>query len=377
VTDQGHGIYIHTPFCREKCDYCSFYSVPLTPDDNLIPLYMERLIDEINSRVNKSEILNADTLYFGGGTPTILGDNNIARIIDHVKKKCRLSDDCEITIEMNPDHLAMDNLRSLADAGVNRIVLGLQTMQGRLRKIIGRKGKLCSAADLDFFFSEAGFSRSIDIIAGLPGQTWQELLVDLEAVSSRRPEHISLYLLSVEHDTPLSDRFKPDEFFEESQVQLWRNAIGYLKSAGYEHYEISSFSLPGRESRHNVKYWTFQPYSGFGPGAHSFAQGSRFSNDMSIDEYTSGKEFYYRYDKRSGSDIIVEYLLTSLRLLRGFKTDHFREITGISLPEELKARVNKMESRGLMKFNDESLRVTDEGIYFFDSIIYELTEPFL
>jgi len=377
VTDQKHGIYIHTPFCREKCDYCSFYSVPAKPYDRRIPLYVEKLIDEVNSRVKKSEILNADTLYFGGGTPSILGVDNIALIIDHIKERFRFSADCEITIEMNPDHLTKENLRGFAAAGVNRIVLGVQTMQGGLRRVIGRKGKLCSPADLDLFFSEGDFSRSVDIMGGLPGQTRQELLRDLKEVTSRRPDHISFYLLSVEDGTPLAERFKPDESFDENQIRLWRCGIDYLKEAGYSHYEISNFSIPGSESRHNMKYWTFQPYAGFGPGAHSFIEGSRFFNDMSAEEYIKCNQFNYKYDDRSDKDVVVEYLMTSLRLLRGFKPEHFKKVTGVSIPEELMIRFNGLQRRGLMESNDDFIRITDAGLEVFDSIIYEVTEPFL
>lgn len=377
VTDRNHGIYIHTPFCREKCDYCSFYSVPVKPGDRRIPLYVERLIAEVNNSADKTGIINADTLYFGGGTPSILGVDNIARIINHIKQRFLLSADCEITIEINPDHLTKDNLRGFAAAGVNRIVLGVQTMQVSLRKIIGRKGKLCSTADLDLFFSEGDFSRSIDIMGGLPGQTRHELLEDLEEVTSRRPDHISFYLLSVEEGTPLADRFNPDESFDERQLELWRDGIDFLKERGYIHYEISNFSLPGSESRHNMKYWSFQPYAGFGPGAHSFIEGKRFSNDMSSDEYISRTKFFYKHDDRSDKDVIVEYLMTSLRLLRGFKPEHFKGVTGVSIPGELEIRFKGLQSRGLLDFNNDYIRVTDKGLDVFDSIIYEVTEPFL
>jgi len=377
VTERNHGIYIHTPFCREKCDYCSFYSIAAKAYDRKIPLYVERLIDEVNSRAERGGILNADTLYFGGGTPSILGADNIARIIYHIKQRFRFSAGCEITMEMNPDHLTKENLRGFAAAGVNRIVLGLQTMQRSLRKTIGRKGKLCSAEDLDLFFSEGDFSRSVDIMGGLPGQSRQELLEDLREVTSHRPDHISFYLLSVEEGTPLAERFQPDESFDEGQLKLWRDGIDYLKERGYAHYEISNFSLPGSESRHNMKYWTFQPYIGFGPGAHSFIEGSRFSNDMSAEEYIKGNQFNYKYDDRSDNDVIVEYLMTSLRLLRGFKPEHFKGVTGISIPGELEIRFKGLQGRGLMELKNDYIRITDTGLDVFDSIIYEVTEPFL
>lgn len=377
MTDKNSGIYIHTPFCREKCDYCSFYSVPVKPGDKTINHFTGRVIDEINNRVKSTGLINADTLYFGGGTPSILGVENISRLTGHIKEKFRLSDDSEITIEMNPDHLTKENLRGFASAGINRIVLGVQTMHPGSGNIIGRKGKLCSAPNLDLFFSEGDFSRSIDIIGGLPGQTREELLADLAEVTSRRPDHISFYLLSVEDGTPLAERFTPDESFDEKQVSLWRHGIDFLKESGYEHYEISNFAFNRAYSRHNMKYWTFQLYTGFGPGAHSFTDEIRFSNIMSADEYLQSGEFRYKYDNRSEKDVIVEYLMTSLRILNGFKPEHFSEITGISIPHELRNRFMRLQDRGLLEYKDDCIKVTDNGLNVFDSIVYEVTEIFL
>jgi oxygen-independent coproporphyrinogen-3 oxidase len=351
--------------------------VPVKPGDNLIPLYAERLIDEINSIVGSRELINADTLYFGGGTPSILGVDNITRIIGHVKKKFRLSDDSEITIEMNPDHLTKENLRSFAAAGINRIVLGVQTLSDEMRNKIGRKGKLCRQADLDLFFTCGDFKRSIDIIGGLPGQRWEDFSDDIEKIIFYRPDHISFYLLSLEKGTPLSKRFNPDDNFENLQLSLWEKGIELLKSKGYEHYEISSFALNRAYSRHNMKYWTFQPYIGFGPGAHSFFENRRYHNRSDLKMYLSGSESLLVEDIRTSSDAAVEFIMTSLRLLSGFRPARFREVTGYNLPEEIIENIVKLKSEGLIAGDGDLYRVTPEALSIFDTIVYRITEPLL
>lgn len=375
MTDNA-GIYIHTPFCREKCHYCSFYSVPVNKDDYRIDLYKTRLLEEIEQWCSTRSVVKADTVYFGGGTPSILGGREIQRILDFIRKKFILSSDCEITIEMNPDHLSEDNLEILTEAGVNRIVLGVQTLNSEMRNRIGRKGKLCTGKDLDLFFSHKCFKKSVDIIGGLPSQTWADLSADIEIISSYKPDHISLYLLSLEKGTPLFYSFKQDDDFESMQLDLWHKSIRLLKNKGYEHYEISSFALNKAYSRHNMKYWTFHPYVGFGPGAHSFFDNRRFYNENSLEQYIKTGPFR-KEDMRSSSDAAVEFIMTSLRNLSGFNPARFKEVTGHDLPGEIKKRIMQMADEGFIEIEGSLYRITERGLDVFDSIVYRITEPVL
>ncbi|MFA5518746.1 MAG: radical SAM family heme chaperone HemW [Spirochaetota bacterium] len=370
------GIYIHTPFCREKCHYCSFYSVPSKEGDCRIKLYVERLFEEIEQWCSVRNIVKADTVYFGGGTPSLLGVREISRILDFIRKKFILSADCEITLEMNPDHLLEENIKNLVEAGVNRIVLGVQTLNSRMRNKIGRKGKLCTKKDLDLFFSFENIKKSVDIIGGLPSQTWAELSDDIETLSSYQPDHISFYLLTLEEGTPLFYNFKPHSEFDAIQYDLWHKSIGLLKSKGYEHYEMCSFALNGAYSRHNMKYWTFSSYAGFGPGAHSFFDNRRYYNENSLEQYFK-KESIVKEDIRTASDAAVEFILTSFRLLMGFNPARFKDVTGHDLPGEIKKGIMQMVDEGLVEVKGSLYRISDKGLDVFDSVVYRITEPLL
>lgn len=373
---ENTGIYIHTPFCREKCHYCSFYSVPAKSDDYRIKLYKERLLEEIEQWCSMRSVVKADTVYFGGGTPSLLGGSEISSILDFIRKKFLLSADCEITLEMNPDHLSEENIKVLTEAGVNRIVLGVQTLNSEMRNKIGRKGKLCTRRDLELFFSFENIKKSVDIIGGLPSQTWEELSDDIEILSSYKPDHISLYLLSLEQGTPLFYSFKPDNEFESMQLDLWHKSINLLKNKGYEHYEMCSFALNGAYSKHNMKYWTFQSYAGFGPGAHSFYNNKRYYNENSLEQYIK-KVSIIKEDLRKSSDAAVEFILTSFRLLMGFNPARFKDVTGYDLPGEIKNGLMQMVDEGLVEIKGPLFKISAKGLDVFDSVVYRITEPLL
>ena len=373
----NNGIYIHIPFCRNKCDYCSFYSIPVSNNDSIIQSYVETLLKEIDHVVKNDLRQSADTVYFGGGTPSILDPAYIEKILRHLSERFILSPESEITLEMNPDDLLSEKLKGFTDAGVNRIVLGVQSLDNGMRNKIGRRGKPVAATELDLFFSHDGYTRCVDIMAGLPGQEKQQLLNDLKTVTSYRPEHISLYLLSVDEDTPLGRRFVPDESFDNLQADLWGEAIEFLERQGYVHYEISNYALPGFESRHNSKYWDFTPYFGFGSGAHSFVNGKRSSNRLNAEEYIRSSEFHYDVDIPSGNAVIVEFLMTSLRRMNGFTGEEFAAVTSIPLPEALIAGFYSLKMNGMIEINNGRYRLSKKGLYFADSIIYQLAEKYL
>ncbi len=376
----NNGIYIHIPFCRNKCDYCSFYSIPLNDGDknsDIVQSYIETLLSEIDFTTEQTGRVKADTIYFGGGTPSILNPSQVEKILNHLSKRFIISSDSEITIEMNPDDLLPEKLDGFTTAGVNRIVLGVQSLDNDMRSAIGRRGKTITDSQFDLFFSSRGYIRCIDFMAGLPGQNEIQLISDLEAIIPYKPEHISLYLLSVDEDTPLGLRFTPDEKFDNLQADLWSVAMDFLVKKGYNHYEISNYALPGFESRHNSKYWDFTPYFGFGSGAHSFVDGKRSSNKLNVRDYIKSKEFQYEVDTQTAENIVVEFLMTSLRRMKGFSAEEFTAVTSIALPETVVDKLNSLRLEGMIEFEGGRYRLSKKGLFFTDSIIYRITEDFL
>lgn len=373
---KNNGIYIHIPFCRNKCDYCSFYSIPLKNDD-VVDSYVTSLLNEIDYISGLHGKTDADTVYFGGGTPSILKPVQAEKILKRISERFIISSDSEVTLEMNPEDLQADKLKGFTDAGVNRIVLGVQSLDTDMRCAIGRRGKAVAGTDFDLFFNHGGFTRCIDIMAGLPGQNETLLISDLETITSYIPEHISLYLLSVDEGTPLGARFTPDEKFENLQADLWGNAIDFLDKKGYIHYEISNYALPGFESRHNSKYWNFTPFFGFGAGAHAYVDGRRYSCRMPVADYIKCSEFSYEYDNPSADSIIVEFIMTSLRRMNGFSGEEFAAVTGKSLSNDLVYKLNSLKDEGKIEINNGRYYLSRKGLYLTDSIIYYLAEDFL
>ncbi|MCL2154772.1 MAG: coproporphyrinogen III oxidase family protein [Leptospirales bacterium] len=416
-----HGIYIHIPFCRSKCDYCSFYSIPVldnsiidsyieamglkthqttisdnsiidssvkamglkthqttVSDNNIIESYVKALLREIDFITKSYKNTSAvDTVYFGGGTPSLLHPKQIMKILNFIRERFILESNPEITIEMNPNDLNYDKLSGYTDAGINRIVLGIQSLNNEMRENIGRRGDNIDIADIELFFSKKDYIKCIDIMAGLPGENKSILLNDLETITLYRPEHISLYLLSVDEDTPLGKRFYPDDDFESMQVALWRIAMDFLTERGYNHYEISNYALAGFEARHNSKYWDFTPYYGFGSGAHSFVSGKRYSNRMSISDYIKSAEFKYDIDIPNENNRIVEFVMTSLRRKIGFSSDEFKSVTSIPIPQSIILELNRLISEDMINHENERYFLSKNGIYYADSIIYRLTEKYL
>lgn len=375
--DNQTGIYIHVPFCRNKCDYCNFYSIPVSPGSEIINSYVERLVQDIKSIPKDWFDVYVDSLYFGGGTPSILTPSQIKRIADAVSCRFVVKHNAEITIEMNPEDCSADKINAFVDCGINRIVLGVQSLDANARSVIGRRGGYDVRAKLDLFSGFHGFTRCIDLITGIPGQSANSSLDDLKTVSKYRPEHISLYLLSIENNTPLAARLVPDDFFDEMQAAHWGKAIDFLAGEGYSHYEVSNFSLPGFESVHNSKYWHFVPYAGFGAGAHSFTGERRYSNSMTVEEYIKSENVRYTIDERSESDVVVEFFMTALRDLRGFTISDFERVTGRDFPCEILSIIENFIIMGDMSVVNGKYVLTRKGLFNANRVIYKITEDYI
>lgn len=266
-------LYLHTPFCKQKCAYCAFYSAPAGEAEK--EQYATALYRAV-AEAGKAESRPLSTLYFGGGTPALLGTERLKRVMAAVRTAFSLKEDAEITVELNPESTTPALLAVLKELGVNRISLGVQSLSNRELSTLGRLHDRAGAlAALEHIF-KAGFANvSADVMFGLPGQTLESFTATLDTLFSYPITHLSSYSLQLEEGTPLGDSASPME--EEQEAYLWHLLCDKAKKAEMEHYEISNFAKPGFESRHNLAYWRRTDYIGLGPAAHSFWRGVRYS----------------------------------------------------------------------------------------------------
>lgn len=288
--DKKLGIYVHIPFCRSKCQYCDFYSFGGSRDKYLVDGYLQALITHIRETAQRCPDYVVDTVYFGGGTPSFFGADNLRRIFAELQANFRVLRDAEITYEANPDSITNQQLKKLRREGFNRISIGVQSDDDEMLKKLGRPHNYEQAVQAVEKAREAGFDNlSLDLMYGLPNQTREQWQNTLTNVLSLKPEHFSCYGLKVEEGTPLWE-YKdcanlPDD---DAQADMYLFAVETLKNAGYGQYEISNFAKPGHMSRHNLKYWLGEEYIGFGPSAASDFSGMRYTNKADIHAYIEG-----------------------------------------------------------------------------------------
>lgn len=363
------GVYIHIPFCVQRCYYCAF-AVTLDPAPAWAP-YVRRVAREI---ATESSPMEPETIYFGGGTPSLLPAEEIASL-------ARLFNGApaEITMEANPGTLDFDKLKRYREIGVNRVSLGAQSLEDEdLRKA----GRLHSARDvLDDFESlrRAGFDNvNLDLIAGLPNQRLDTWIRNLEGALRLAPDHISIYMLDAEERSAWGknrDIHLPDEDY----ARFYAEAAARLEDAGYLHYEISNWARPGRECRHNLKYWTGASYRGFGLGAHSYSPHRRFWNTSSMAEYAAridaGKPAVAEEERLTLEMRIEEAFMLGLRRMAGFEPARVAEELGMTLKPEWYARVAELQEAGWIAFDGRILKLKPAGWLVATSVIAELLWP--
>ena len=282
------GIYIHIPFCVSKCGYCDFYSVP--GGKQRMPDYQSALLSHISESAGNISAYEVDSIYIGGGTPSCYGAQRIVEILDELKRIGNVRLDSEITMEVNPDTVRLDDLKLLRREGVDRLSIGVQSANNDILKMIGRRHNFKQAQMAVENARRAGFENvSLDLIYGLPSQTKGDWAETLQACIELHPEHLSCYGLKLEEGTPmyhsyLNSPLLPDD---DEQADMYLYTVEALSHYGYKQYEISNFAVPGYESRHNLKYWQLDDYMGFGPGAHSCVGNLRYSYVRSLDKYIS------------------------------------------------------------------------------------------
>jgi oxygen-independent coproporphyrinogen-3 oxidase len=381
------GLYIHFPFCLRKCAYCDFYSVPFSAA--LAEAYEEALLAEIRDISPKSCQLSAvscqpeiiETVYFGGGTPSLLQPAQAGRILQEAAKYFSLSGDCEITLEANPGTVSPENLKGFRAAGINRLSIGAQSFVDEELFTLGRIHESREIARSVEDAVGAGFENyGLDLILGIPGQSpesWKESLARAVELS---PSHLSCYLLQMEESVPLARALAEGRFKglnEDEEAEIYEVTIEKLTEAGFIQYEISNFSLPGRECRHNINYWMQGEYLGLGPGAVSFRDGRRERNIPDIQVYieslSSGNpppsEELERMGKR---ELAAEALMLGLRMTAGVEVSEFEKRYRVSVYERFGEAIRKGIENGLLEYREPHLRLTKKGIFLSNGVFREL-----
>jgi putative oxygen-independent coproporphyrinogen III oxidase len=360
------GLYVHVPFCKGKCPYCDFAS---GTDLSLIPDWLAALSREM--AMYRDLALRFDTLYLGGGTPSLLAASDLGVLLEGLHVHFAFLEDTEITLEANPDDLTLEVLKHYRKVGINRLSLGVQSLDDGELAFLGRRHDAGQALLALAGAREAGFAHlGLDLIYGLPGQTLEAWRRTLESVLDFRPEHLSCYQLTVEEGTPLARRQAAGQFqplSEETERQFFLFTSQFLEDRGYLHYEISNFAR-GREnrSRHNSKYWNHSPYLGLGPAAHSYLEGRRWWNHRSLEAYcqalAAGQAPVAGREELTGEQRRLEAIFLGMRTQNGVNLELVQQT-----PEGL-AVVQELVEAGLAKVRKDRLIPTREGLVVADRL---------
>jgi oxygen-independent coproporphyrinogen III oxidase len=356
------GIYLHIPFCRSRCSYCDF-ATDVWRSNDAVERYVNALSGEIAAFQTRQAI---DTIYFGGGTPSLLTPGQFERIGCTLSSKFVFESDVEVTMEMNPATVTTETLAAYRSLGINRASFGVQTFDDRALKLLARGHDAADARETFRSLREAGYDNiSFDLIAGLPGQTLDQWKRNLDEAIAMAPEHMSLYLLEIHEGTPLAEQVRsgrqplPDA---EIAAQMYEIMLDRLGTAGYQQYEISNFALPGHASRHNSKYWTLDPVYGFGVSAHSFDGRERYANERDTAKYVemieSGRSAEVMREK---IDRASEYVFLGLRMENGIDLSEYKTRFSIDLLEINGSEIDGLIDSGLVSIIDDRLRLTARG----------------
>lgn len=366
------GLYIHIPFCRSKCLYCDFCSFPRM-DGETVSRYADELCRRLLAAAPCAADRTVDTVYFGGGTPTLLPIDAFSRILHTVSEQFKLTPDCEITAECNPATADFPYLSALHALGVNRLSIGLQSVHENELRALGRAHTF---ADFQAVFADArraGFDNiSADLMYGIPHQTEESFRASIEALCALSPEHISSYGLKIEEGTPFSRMQEslplPDE---DAEYRMYCLLTHELEKRAYHKYEISNFAKEGQHSRHNLRYWHSEEYLGFGPAAHSYFEGERFGNSRDLDAFLRGEDIVCERTTLTAHEREEESVMLGLRLAEGISLAEFEAKTG----QDFMARypiVSRMITEGFMVLEDGHLHFTDKGFFVSNAILAEM-----
>lgn len=372
------GVYLHIPFCRSRCSYCDF-ATDVFKNVETVERYVAALCREIsNFRIQiPASADRVETIYFGGGTPSLLSPPQLEKILDSIYKKFSVEKNIELTMEMNPATVTLETLKEYRNLGVNRASFGAQTFDDRELKRLGRRHTAEDVRETIELLRRAGFENvSFDLIAGLPRQTLADWERNLDEALNLRPEHLSLYLLEIHEGTPLAGQIRsnrqpmPDEDLAGEMYELM---LDKTAAAGYAQYEISNFSLPGFQSRHNSKYWLCEPVYAFGVSAHSFdGRSARWANERDTSRYVSLIESYQtpvtEKNELDAKQLSAEYAFLRLRLAEGLQLGEYENRFGVDLRREYAEDLRRLEDLGLIEFNAGFLKLTRRGFVFSNEV---------
>ncbi len=371
------GIYIHIPFCKQKCFYCDFCS--FANKNEMQGKYVETVINEIKNITHK-EKYTVTTIYLGGGTPSILNPDYIKNILQEIKSSFEILDDAEITIEINPGTVNEEKLKKYKEYGINRLSIGLQSANDKILKKIGRIHDYKQFEETFFYAKKCGFKNiNVDLMIGLPTQAVEDVKQTLEKIIQKNPEHISVYSLIIEEGTIIEKLINenklqlPDE--ETERIMYW-TVVNELKENGYNQYEISNFSKKTYESKHNTNCWKQKQYIGLGTSAHSYLNKKRYSNTNNIEEYIKNiqknniSKNITIHEEQTEESTMNEYMLLGLRMIQGININEFKQKFKIDPTIKYKEILEKLQKENLIQITKTSIKLTKQGIDF-GNIVWE------
>jgi len=367
------GLYIHVPFCLKKCLYCDFCSFPSYTEE-VMDAYVKRLKSDIE-RYSKVFNGTVDTVYFGGGTPTLLKERHFDSIFETIDKHYAIDEGAEISCECNPATVDREYLKSINKIGINRLSIGLQSANDAELRALGRAH---SFADFQKTYEDAraaGFDNlSVDLMYGIPEQTVTSFEHTLAKVCELSPEHISAYLLKIEDGTPFGKTRETLSLpSEDDECDMYELCTKMLSENGYAKYEISNFARPGFESRHNIKYWMGDDYLGFGVAAHSYFGGERFSNSRDIAAYLRGEDVTEERRAIPERERMTEYVMLRMRMTAGIDRADFKVRFGVEL-EDFCGSLERYISAGFMRDALGRVAFTDRGIFVSNTILSDILD---
>jgi oxygen-independent coproporphyrinogen III oxidase len=382
------GIYLHIPFCKSRCSYCDF-ATDVFKNAETVERYVNALCTEISDfkfqipdfdaeNLTRSLTLpvltnQIETIYFGGGTPSLLSPKQLEKILNVIYKKLSVESNIELTMEMNPATMTLETVREYRSLGVNRASFGAQTFDDTELKRLGRKHTAQDVRETIELLREAGFTNvSFDLIAGLPRQTLKDWERNLDEALKLKPEHLSLYLLEIHEGTPLAEQIRskrqplPDE---DLSGEMYEMMLDKIAEKGYKQYEISNFSLPNFESKHNSKYWLCEPVFAFGVSAHSFDGKTRRANERDTAKYVSliekGKSPIV-FEEEIDAD--SESVFLGLRMMKGVDLVNYEKQFGVNILSKYAEDLERLQSLGLIEIAENHLRLTRKGALFSNEV---------
>jgi len=358
-------IYVHIPFCKQKCKYCDFIS--FNSNEETKEKYVNSLLDEINCTKFKGYTVN--TIYIGGGTPSYILSENIIKILNEIRLQYIIEDNAEITIEINPGTINKEKLRDYKNAGINRLSIGLQSTNNRLLSLIGRIHTYEEFLETYKLAEEIGFDNiNVDLILGLPTQTKDELTQSLDKVIKLSPNHISIYSLILEENTKLKEMVCKKEvelIDDELERDMYWTAKKKLEENQYIHYEISNFAKGGHFSKHNLIYWNQEEYIGFGLNAHSYIDNRRFSNTSDLEKYINNSQDNIEiHEDQTKEEKAKEYMMLGLRKIDGVSISDFENKFRLNPLFYFRFEISDLTEKGLIEVDLDNIKLTNKGLDF-------------